>query len=234
LALSTRGRNLDSNSAPMLKLPLLFACLLFGISAVAQNQRKIDSLKNVLKVLEENMAITNARITEVKHELATLQPASKTKPTYCSTYVQRELDRMTGKTVFTAPKESVAVLKGPKGLRMYWSLSDDSARINLQLMLEGISCIDTKESINVQFSDGTRKDFANSNQYNCEGRASVSLVRHFDFEQLDLFALKEVSVVRVWAGNDFVEVDLTKENATTIRRSLICLREFKQMPSGGH
>jgi hypothetical protein len=218
----------------MPKLSLLFACLLVGISAVAQNQRKIDSLNSVLKTLEDNAAATNAKIADVKKELATLQPATKTKSDYCNTYVHKEVDRMTGHAVFTAPKESVTVLVGSKGLKMFWSLSEDSARISLQFIAIGINCVDTKESITVLFSDGSNEVFANSQNYNCEGRASVRLVRHFDFEKLDLFSLKEISAVRVWAGNDFIDVDIPEPDAVTLRRSLICLREFKQMPTGGY
>jgi hypothetical protein len=218
----------------MRKLLLPCACFLIALSSLAQNQRKIDSLKFVLKALEENAAVTNAKIADVKMELATLQPSAKTKPSYCSTYVQKEVDRMTGNTIFTAPKESVVVHKDAKALRMFWSLSDDSARIKLQIILVGIRCIDTKESINVRFSDGTSAEFTNSNQYNCDGWASVRFVRHYDFEDLDLFAHKELSSVRVWAGNDFIEADIPKADATTLRRSLICLREFKAMPTGGH
>lgn len=207
--------------------PRVIGCLcllVISITCHAQESAKLDSLRAVLQELEQRSRDVNDQISTVKRQIAELQPPVATMAKACTTYVDKKTDRMTGRLMVTAPKQIVTAVNGKNSISMYWSLFSDSSMVTFQMIVAGLGCIEKEQEMNFLFADGTRQTFLNGEDYNCKGWASTSFLKTYGRKYLDMFSSKEIKAIRVWSHNTYVEVDLPKASATSLMKSVECLR----------
>jgi len=131
----------------------------------------------------------------------------------CSDIITTYLDKVTG---FTARvnKEPIIVSKDLKnGFSFYLFEKNSIFVINLQVF-GASSCIDETSKMNILFRDGTRLEFINNAEYNCDGNFTLYFGGVYGrIKLLEQLKTKEIEIMRIGTTQGNIDMDFTSENS---------------------
>jgi uncharacterized protein (TIGR02145 family) len=145
----------------------------------------------------------------------------------CSDLITTYLDKVTGFTG-RASKEPIIVSKDLKnGFRFYLIEKNSIFVINLTVFGAN-SCIDETNKMNILFRDGTRLEFINNADYNCDGKFYLFFGGLYGrIKLLEQLMTKEIEIMRIGTTQGSVDMDFTSENSLQFMKSLECLSSKK-------
>ena len=145
----------------------------------------------------------------------------------CSDLITTYLDKVTGFTG-RASKEPIIVSKDLKnGFRFYLIEKNSIFVINLTVF-GASSCIDETNKMNILFRDGTRLEFINNADYNCDGKFYLFFGGLYGrIKLLEQLMTKEIEIMRIGTTQGSVDMDFTSENSLQFMKSLECLSSKK-------
>ena len=196
--------------------------------ALAQDQSKIDSLRNVLAEMESRQKLLQDEINEIRLEIASLS-AEKPERADCEAVVNNEVDQATGVPLVSAPSKPI-VVSSPDGrnvVSMSWLLSTNAKKLTLVVNLKGGSpCIDPAAEISFQFKDGTRQAIRHSSGSNCDGKVNLEFFKTYGKRYLDMLSEREISRIRVRTSKSSFEANFPAAEASSLKKSTACIREM--------
>ena len=142
----------------------------------------------------------------------------------CSDLITTIFDKVTGFT-YRGNKEPIIVSKDLKnGFGFYLIEKNSIIIINLKV-LGARSCIDETNKMNILFRDGTRLEFINNADYNCDGEFDIIFGGIYGkrIKILEQLMTKEIEIIRIGTTQGSVEEELTPENSKELIMSLNCL-----------
>ena len=144
----------------------------------------------------------------------------------CSQYIQTVEDKMTGDKFISAKKTLlVSTDAGKTGFRIIL-IHNYNRTLIFHINAEGAGhCVDKGSKINILFTDGSRLELANEEDFNCKGDIVVYFGGSYSGKEDDLKELqtKKIETMRVWLNDSFVEKDFTKENTNEFFQIVNCL-----------
>jgi hypothetical protein len=142
----------------------------------------------------------------------------------CSDYVETTTDRMTDRTSTRGRKQIVASAEGKNGIAILTLLFNDT--IILGITVVGGGCIDKETSVIVLFDDDSKLTLKASNDFNCDGKATVYLRGLYEKQEaLSDLANKKIKAMRVKTSKSFVEQDFKPNEASLLMSQLNCLKK---------
>jgi hypothetical protein len=144
----------------------------------------------------------------------------------CDELLNKEVDKMTGNTSISS-KENIAVFDDKShGFIISIVGNNESAAIIMDV-IGASDCVDKNSKINFLFTDGTRLELKNDNNFNCDGVVSVILgVLTGMVNELNVFRNNKISAIRAWTSSGYVQNDIPDEKAIKIMNTFSCLSEY--------
>ena len=145
----------------------------------------------------------------------------------CSDLITTYLDKVTG---FTARinKDAIIVSKDLKNGFSFYLIEKNSIFVINLTVFGARTCIDETSKMNILFRDGTRLEFINNADYNCEGDFHVLFGgRYGRIKLLEQLKTKEIEIMRIGTSQGNVDMDFTSENSLEFLKLLECLSSKK-------
>lgn len=151
-------------------------------------------------------------------------PTVKIASSECEKLIQTSVDRMTG-TETTKFKKPMTFLKSSNE----W-LTVDVNKIKsdyglVMMVTSKNNCVTAGDKIFILYRDGTRAEFENVNEFNCDGMVIVFFFGGEPSEKLADLGNKEIEAIRVITSNSFVEVKLKNKQSKKIMESINCITQ---------
>jgi uncharacterized protein (TIGR02145 family) len=145
----------------------------------------------------------------------------------CSDLITTYLDKVTG---FTARinKDAIIVSKDLKNGFSFYLIEKNSIFVINLTVLGARTCIDETSKMNILFRDGTRLEFINNADYNCDGNFILYFGgRYGRIKLLEQLMTKEIEIMRIGTSQGNVDMDFTSENSLEFVKLLECLSSKK-------
>lgn len=149
-----------------------------------------------------------------------ITPRDTTNP---DLWIERNIDDMEDDTTYSS--------------RYYLVIANESKKKGLKILLRRYpeygfywatfyvfgsrGCVDEKSRIIIMYDDQTKIDVSGDHDFNCDPHASYSI----SYDEADTYLTKNISKIRVYTKNGYVEEKLTPEQAREFR---IVLKHLSQ------
>lgn len=142
----------------------------------------------------------------------------------CASVLKTKTDRVTGNTITSINAPVVVSPDGRTGLVINLFKSTSGSLILSTTAVGASACVDDDTKINVLFADGKRMELISDGKFNCDGNSVVYFGGVFGKQsQLNDFATRDISIMRVWTRDGYVEREFLPEQARTLRSGFSCL-----------
>lgn len=148
------------------------------------------------------------------------------KITECDKWIKVKTDSASGKQTRVANSEMLISEDGGKtGLSIYSFMNTSGKVIVVSIQAFGAGhCVDKGDKINILFTDGTRLDLTNTNDFNCDGSSTLYFGGGLGKkDEMKILASKKVKTMRVWTRDDYMQNTFSTEQATAFMETLKCL-----------
>lgn len=143
----------------------------------------------------------------------------------CDSLVARVVDRVTGDTTMIS-KKVIALTDnaGQSGITLTCLKYQGNIILSFKVVGAG-SCVSEADKINFVFADGGKLEIKNDHKFNCQGAIKLYFGGPFGkLEQLDKLLSANLTTLRAWVGDKFVQKDLSNQQAGQLRSTLKCLQ----------
>lgn len=146
----------------------------------------------------------------------------------CDSLVARVIDKVTGDTT-TISKKVIALIDngGKAGIAITCLKYQGNIILSFKVVGAG-PCVSEADKINFLFLDSSRLEIKNDHKFNCQGAMKLYFGGPFGkLEQLDRLLAGNLTTLRAWIGDKFVQQNLTDKQAKQLRATLQCLNSGK-------
>lgn len=141
----------------------------------------------------------------------------------CSDLVKIDHDKMTGESSKQI-KDNIVLSKDNKsGLGIVLLMSQNTL-IWVTSAVGAGACIADDQKANILFRDGSRLEIENMGKFNCKGVFTYYMGGQFARKkELSQFQDKEISTLRVWTSDGYVEEDFSNDQSAKFKAVVNCL-----------
>ena len=146
----------------------------------------------------------------------------------CDSLTAQVIDRVTGDTTRLSKANIILTDNGGKaGIAITCLKYQGNIILSFKVVGAG-SCVSEADKINFLFSDSSRLEIKNDHKFNCQGAMKLYFRGPFGkLEHLDKLLSGNLTTLRAWVGDKFVQQNLTKQQANQLRATLNCLNSGK-------
>ena len=105
-------------------------------------------------------------------------------------------------------------------------IDDQGIETSITFDCRNLGCISNGNSINILFTDGSRKQYTNMSAFNCVGFAMlfIDIPDYYGNTIRSTLLNKKIKTLRVSGNNTYIQVNLTEKNQDNLVSVLKCLR----------
>lgn len=145
----------------------------------------------------------------------------------CSYYVKMHEDRVENKKYYVNNQSIAMSDDGYNGFGMIIMKNYNSVILSIKAVEKGVSrCINDNSTCVILFTDGTRLELKNNNDFNCKSEFTLYFLGHFNRKyEYECLITKDVDIIRVYASTGYVQRKFTKEEQDLFRNTLKCINQ---------
>lgn len=177
------------------------------------------------KQLEQARAAANlvaSRLASLEDRLAALSPKQELS---CEALIDTNYDEVSGNTTTALNRRVTLTHDDVEGLILSLFVPQNGTLIWLTTLVgEGANCVDDDDKVLMLFTDGSRIELENNNDFNCDANSTLYFGGVFGRQkQLRTLQQKTLKTLRVWHHGGYIQEDVSGENAAVLRKAFECL-----------
>lgn len=144
----------------------------------------------------------------------------------CEKWTKFHEDKVSGKGYYVNKESIIVTSDNKQGFNI--TLMETNKSIIFSIVAVGAGrCIDEKSRIQILFTDDTRIELLNNNDFNCENNSVVYFLNVFGRQwEYDQLSTKNIKTMRVWTSNGYVEEDFSNAKSEQIKNVFRCLKNW--------
>ena len=144
----------------------------------------------------------------------------------CYQWIMTKLDSASGKNVVTA-RDVIMISDDHEktGLSIYSFLNSSGKVLVIYIQAVGAgTCVDKGDKINILFNDGEEIELSNTNDFNCDGAATMYFGGALGKEDaLQMLTSRDIKTMRVWTRDDYMQRTFSEQDALNFKNTIHCL-----------